>query len=91
MKAITHHIDAELCSQRLTPMSIEGVSTSQWVLMDFGDVITHIFRADIREHYGLEKLWRDAKRVYLPTDALVSSPAAGRATGARTPRAQRHG
>lgn len=35
--------------------------------MDCGDVVVHIFRADIREHYGLENLWSDATRVRLPT------------------------
>lgn len=54
-------------SQKVTPLSIEGASTSQWILIDYGDVVTHVFRSDIREHYGLEKLWRDAGRVPLPS------------------------
>jgi ribosome-associated protein len=62
-----------LSGQRHPPLSIEGVSTSQWILMDFGDVVAHIFRSDIRKHYGLEKLWSDAKRVRLPE---ATTPAA---------------
>lgn len=36
--------------------------------MDFGDVVAHVFRKDVREHYALEKLWADAKRVRLPAE-----------------------
>ncbi len=42
--------------------------------MDFGDVVAHVFRKDVREHYALEKLWADAKRVRLPSEDS-SSPA----------------
>ena len=53
-------------------VSIEGLSTSQWILMDFGDVVVHVFRSDIREHYGLEKLWSDA-RVRLPAQKAAET------------------
>jgi ribosome-associated protein len=66
VRAIADHIDGVLSGQRQPPLSIEGISTSQWILMDFGDVVAHIFRSDIRHHYGLEKLWGDARRVRLP-------------------------
>lgn len=75
VRAIAEHVDQMLSARRLPPLSIEGTSTAQWILMDFGDVVAHIFRADIREHYGLEKLWSDAKRVRLPA-AQVPAPAA---------------
>jgi ribosome-associated protein len=55
-----------LSDRGVKPLSIEGLSISQWILMDFGDVVVHVFRSDIRELYGLEKLWGDAKRVRLP-------------------------
>jgi ribosome-associated protein len=75
VRAIAEHIDQVLSAQRLPPLSIEGTSTAQWILMDCGDVVAHIFRADIREHYGLERLWSDAKRVRLPA-VPASVPAA---------------
>ncbi|TAJ22433.1 MAG: ribosome silencing factor [Nitrospirae bacterium] len=68
VRAIADHIDAVLSAQRHPPRSVEGVATSQWILMDFGDVVVHVFRADIRQHYGLEKLWGDAKPVRLPAE-----------------------
>ncbi len=44
----------------------EGLREGSWVLMDFGSVVVHIFKKDIREFYGLERLWADAGRVELP-------------------------
>jgi ribosome-associated protein len=41
----------------------EGVDQGQWVLLDFGDVVVHLFQPDQRDYYGLERLWRDAPRV----------------------------
>lgn len=39
----------------------EGISQRQWILLDFVDVVTHVFHKDARKYYGLEKLWSDAK------------------------------
>ncbi|MBQ7032344.1 MAG: ribosome silencing factor [Clostridia bacterium] len=44
----------------------EGLREGSWVLMDFGAVVVHIFKKDIREFYGLERLWADAPRIALP-------------------------
>jgi ribosome-associated protein len=43
--------------------------------MDFGDVIVHIFRQDVRKHYALERLWSDAKRIPIPGEPLAAQPA----------------
>jgi ribosome-associated protein len=42
------------------PLGIEGYQEGRWLLMDFGDVIVHIFQPDVRRHYDLERLWSDA-------------------------------
>lgn len=68
VRAIADHIDATLAQQRVHPLSIEGTSTSQWVLMDYGDVVVHIFRTDVRAHYALERLWGDARHVRLQNE-----------------------
>ena len=70
--AIADHIDTVLSRSGSKPLRIEGTRSSQWVLMDFGDVIVHIFRQDIRMHYALERLWADAKRVTIPTERTVT-------------------
>ncbi|MCO4805135.1 MAG: ribosome silencing factor [Flavobacteriales bacterium] len=43
------------------PISVEGRTQAEWILMDFTDVIVHIFQEDVRSHYALEDLWADAQ------------------------------
>ena len=45
---------------------IEGYRGAEWILLDYGDFVVHIFEKDAREFYDLERLWRDAKKVELP-------------------------
>lgn len=46
----------------------EGYSAAEWVLLDYGDFVVHIFDKDARGFYDLERLWRDAKRIALPEE-----------------------
>lgn len=46
---------------RAKPRDVEGDRSTGWLLLDFGDVIVHIFSPEKREFYSLEELWRDAK------------------------------
>ncbi|MDP1947386.1 MAG: ribosome silencing factor [Nitrospirota bacterium] len=76
--AIADHINGILALAGSRARSIEGARNSQWVLMDYGDVIAHIFRQDVRGHYALERLWADAKRIPVsdepPTVETVAAP-----------------
>ncbi|MBK5211984.1 MAG: ribosome silencing factor [Coriobacteriia bacterium] len=47
----------------LKPIGREGKGTSPWVLLDFGDIVVHVFQPDTREEYRLDKLWSEAKRL----------------------------
>jgi ribosome-associated protein len=48
------------------PLSLEGYNQAEWVLMDYGDLLVHIFSPKSREYYDLERLWRSAKAVAIP-------------------------
>ncbi|MBC7927654.1 MAG: ribosome silencing factor [Bryobacteraceae bacterium] len=50
------------------PVSVEGYDNAEWVLMDYGDFILHIFIEKTRLYYDLERLWRHAKRMEIPPE-----------------------
>lgn len=67
VQAISDEISEQLKKQlSIKPVRIEGYNTAEWVLMDYGDFIVHIFEQKAREFYDLERLWRDARKVDLP-------------------------
>lgn len=63
LKAIADTIARQLRDDGVRPRHHDGYPQSRWVVMDFSDVMVHIFHPDVREHYALEQLWGDAKRV----------------------------
>jgi ribosome-associated protein len=61
LNAISDHIREEVKKQFQTlPVHIDGRGDSGWVLMDYGDVLIHLFAPELRDYYDLEGLWRDA-------------------------------
>ena len=63
MRAIHRDIDEELGRQGVQPRSVEGTAESGWILMDYGDVIAHVFSKEERAFYSLDKLWSAAQPV----------------------------
>ncbi len=68
VKAIADEIDMRLSAERVYPMSVEGFPDCRWVLMDYGDVVVHIFENEAREFYDLDGLWGVAPRVPVPVE-----------------------
>ncbi len=64
--AIADAVDEALGKQGWHAISIEGLPRAQWVLIDFVDVVVHVFLAEARSLYDLDGLWMDAKRVRVP-------------------------
>ncbi len=64
--AIAEHVRTTLKKQNLKPLRIEGLKEGHWVLLDYGDVIIHIFYDPVRSFYDLEGLWADAPRLETP-------------------------
>ncbi|MCX8031435.1 MAG: ribosome silencing factor [Thermodesulfovibrionales bacterium] len=65
VKTIAENIENTLLQKGIRPYGIEGLSFAHWVLMDYGDVIVHIFEEHTRSYYNLEKFWLDAPRISL--------------------------
>ena len=63
IQAIADEIQQELKKAGEHPTSVEGYRNAEWVLVDYGDLLVHIFSQKTRVYYDLERLWRDAKQV----------------------------
>jgi len=70
VKAISDHIETALQREKEIPFSVEGLTYLNWVLMDYNDLLVHIFKQEARLFYNLERLWGDAPRLTLPKDPL---------------------
>lgn len=57
VSALAHYVVDELKKQGLSPLSVEGKETGDWVLIDAGDIVIHLFRPEIRQFYNIEKMW----------------------------------
>jgi ribosome-associated protein len=67
VQAIADEINERLKKQKgRRPVRIEGYKSAEWVLLDYGDFIVHLFNKEARDFYDLERLWRDAGKVDLP-------------------------
>ena len=67
MNAIADATVDHLKKHKIRPLSVEGTGEGHWVLLDYGDVIIHIFYEPVREFYDLEGLWVDAARIVTPS------------------------
>jgi ribosome-associated protein len=59
VKAIAENIEYEAQKLEIFPKGVEGLREARWILLDYYDVIVHIFHAEEREFYNLEKLWKN--------------------------------
>jgi ribosome-associated protein len=63
VQAIADAVDGALRAEGVRPLHVEGYNRAQWVLLDYGDLVVHIFQDETRRFYGLERLWGDAPDV----------------------------
>ena len=66
VSAIADYVKSDLKKQKIDPVSVEGAKEGQWLLLDYGHVIIHIFHESARAFYDLEGLWADARRFSTP-------------------------
>ena len=75
VRAIADEIEEQLRVRGgIKPIGREGQQEAKWILVDYGDLVIHVFQPEDRGFYRLEKLWGDAPRMTLPAD--LSSPSA---------------
>ena len=63
VQAIADNIQEQMKKNKELPVGVEGYTEGKWVLLDYDDVIIHVFYAPVREVYNLERLWDGAKKV----------------------------
>ncbi|GIW82370.1 MAG: hypothetical protein KatS3mg105_4177 [Gemmatales bacterium] len=63
LHTICEEIDAALAAEGEKRLGIEGYEASRWIVMDYGDIVVHLFDPDARAYYALEDLWADAPRL----------------------------
>lgn len=66
IQAISDEVTLQLKKQGELPISVEGYENAEWVLIDYGDYIVHVFGEKARAYYDIERLWREAKQVTPP-------------------------
>lgn len=68
--AMAESVEEELSAQGIEPSHKEGHRTGEWILLDYLDVIVHVFTGETREFYKLEKMWKDAEIVQVSVDTF---------------------
>jgi ribosome-associated protein len=70
VRAVARAIDDTLAEKGIEPKRIAGMNDAKWVLIDYADVIVHIFQKKEREYYDLERLWSDAEKILRQEDKV---------------------
>ena len=63
VQAMVDNVEEKLGRAGGSPRQVEGYNTANWVLMDYGDIIVHVFDRENRLFYDLERIWRDGRRI----------------------------
>jgi ribosome-associated protein len=65
VKSLAEELEFKLSQQGIQPHRIEGVQTASWIILDYGEVVIHVFHRETRQFYNLERLWADGKSIDL--------------------------
>ena len=72
VQAIADAVEDALRKEQVRPAHVEGLKRAEWVLLDYFDFVVHVFSAERREFYALERLWGSAELVHLPEEPRAS-------------------
>ncbi|WP_213358341.1 ribosome silencing factor [Chlamydiifrater phoenicopteri] len=71
VRAIAEYVVSQLKEEcKLSPLYVEGLSHSEWVVLDYGFIVVHLFTSSVRDHYRLEEVWKDGAVI---TSKLLAS------------------
>ena len=70
-QAIANAVQEKLREEGWRPMGVEGEQRGEWILVDYGDMLVHVFTPEKRAFYDLERLWSKAPRIPVPEEASV--------------------
>lgn len=63
VKALADEVEYQMQQKGITPKSIEGVQSRDWIVLDYIDVVVHVFHKEVRDFYQLERLWADGEKI----------------------------
>lgn len=66
VKSLAEELEDKLSQLGVEPRRVEGAQTATWIILDYGDVVVHVFHRETRSFFNLERLWADCGRVELP-------------------------
>jgi ribosome-associated protein len=73
VQAIADSIIIELKEEGYVPIAVEGYREGRWIIVDYGDMVAHVFLDALREFYDLEHLWSQARKVPIPQELFITS------------------
>ncbi len=85
VQAISDEIEERLAQRGMRLLHREGYEAAEWILLDYGSFVVHIFTERTRQYYDLERLWRSARRVDVPDEMVEPDARSGTATGTDQP------
>ena len=65
VKALADNVTEKMDEKGVSPLRCEGYKSCDWILLDYGDVVVHIFKDDMRSFYNLDHLWGDAENIQI--------------------------
>lgn len=78
VNALAKHVHGALVDHGQKPKGLEGMNDGRWALLDFFDVVIHVFKTDAREYFSLERLWGDAPQLELTPEHFAAADVAAR-------------
>lgn len=73
VQAIADTIVIDLKESGFIPISVEGYREGRWIIVDYGDMVVHVFLDALRDFYNLEDLWHHARRINIPQELFITS------------------